>query len=266
MIQGQTVSNSGAEGISVNLQNSAIQDNASFLISNSVTSSVGDGILITANNSSAVGMTLMANGSQSNTGNGIDIVGNNSFLQNMTVAGGGGTVANVGLDFTMDGFTNTGSGGWNIINTSTTPGENVTSFSVNLATSVTNAIFNTVAGAATPFTPFGGTDVSTGLLTVNGTAVPPYPPPLVADFSQLLDMTWNNFAPGKNFQWDIDTDLTVGGDEVTTGADLIGSTVNVGFTGGATLSGTLVALPSDPTAGSHFVATSGMRTGRRSPE
>lgn len=258
IISGQTVSNSGAEGISLNLQNSAIQANSSFLTNNTITSSQGDGVLINAQFSSADGMSISGVTSNNNTGSGINVVGSDSSLQDLTMTGGS-TGVNTGLDFTIIGNTfpdPTSPGAFNLINTSGTSTANVTGFHLDTSTSVSGAIFNTVSGAAYPFTPANGTDVTTGLTTVNGTAVPPYPANLVADFSQVLDLTFNNFAPGKNFQWDNDFDLTPGGDESVFGNDLIGSQIQVDFTGGLTLAGSLVALPGDPTA-SHFVATSG---------
>ena len=261
IIQGQSVANSGAEGISLELNNSVIEADSSFFAQNFVSQSTGDGILITANNSSAVGMQITGTSSNQNTGNGLNIVGNNAILSNMTI-NSGGTSVNTGLDFEITGNTfPVGGGVFNLINTSTTSTANVTGFVLDTSTSVSGAIFNTETGANYPFTPFNGTDVTTGLSTVNGTVVPvpgadPYPPSLVPDFSQLLDLTFSNFAPGENFQWDNDFDFTPGGDETVLGSDLIGSTIQVNYTGGLTLGGTLVALPGNP-EGSHFVATTG---------
>ena len=257
VIEGQNVSNSGAEGISLSLNASTIQAGESFLYYNNVTGSQGDGIVISATNtSSADGMRIVGTSSSGNTGNGLNVVGNGASFRDMVITSGTTTI-NTGLDFTIVGDTfGAGTGVFNLINTSTTAGENVTSFTMDTSTSVSGAIFNTVSGSATPFTPFGGTDTATGLTSVNGTAVPPYPAGLVPDFSQLLQLAFNNFAPGANFQWDNDFDLTPGGDESVFGNDLIGTTINVGFTGGLTLNGALVALPGT-TDGAHFVATSG---------
>ena len=262
VIANQNVSNSGSNGIFINLLNSTIQANQSFLQYNNVSNSGADGILISANHSNADGMTIIGTSSSGNVGNGLNIIGSNiSSLQNMVITKGV-AVVNTGLDFTIVGDTYptapfpTGSGQFNLINTSTTPGENVTSFTLDTSTSVTGAIFDTSIGAAYPFTPFNNTDVNTGLATVNGIAVPPYPASLVPDFTQYLGLTFNSFAPGKNFQWDNDFDFVPNVDATVLGSDLIGSKITVGFTGGYTLQGSLVALPGDPT-GSHFVATSG---------
>ena len=261
IVQGQSVSNSGAEGISLELNNSVIEADSSFFAQNFVSQSGADGILITANDSIATGLRITGTSSNENTGNGLNIVGNNATLDNMLITSGG-TSVNTGLDFEITGNTfPVGGGVFNLINTSTTPTADVTGFVLNTSTSVSGAIFNTESGANFPFTPFNGTDVTTGLATVNGTVVPvpgpdPYPPSLVPDFSQLLDLTFSSFAPGENFQWDNDFDFTPGGDETVLGSDLIGSTIQVTYTGGLTLGGTLVALPGNP-EGSQFVATTG---------
>ncbi|WP_397568893.1 right-handed parallel beta-helix repeat-containing protein [Schlesneria sp. T3-172] len=261
IVQGQTVTNSGAEGIAVTLNNSLIEAGETYFSQNSVSQSTGDGILITVNNSIADGIKIVGTSSNSNTGNGLNIVGNGASLRDLTISSGG-TGVNTGLDFTITGNTFPAGGGtFNLINTSGTSTADVTGFTLDTSTSVSGAIFNTQGGANYPFTPYNGTDVTTGLATVNGTVVPvpgadPYPPTLVDDFSQLLELTFTSFAPGENFQWDNDFDLTPGGDETVYGSDLIGSTIQVDYTGGLTLGGTLVALPGNP-EGSHFVATTG---------
>ena len=253
--------------IAPNLFTAAANDNGMAITNNVVTNTqAGDGLHIDFNNvtgpggAALVGVTIDGNGFDGNRGNGINFDLVNSPIDQLTITNNsGGVSVNTGLGFTIIGNTfpfGTGDGNFNLINTSGSPTANVVSFTLNTSTSVGGAIFNTVSGANFPFTPFGGTEVTTGLQTVNGTAVPPFPPALVADFSQLLDLTFNGFQPGENFAWDNDFDFTPGGDETVLGSDLIGSTINVGFTGGLFLGGSLVAVVGDPTS-STFVATSG---------
>ena len=269
-INAMQIDNSTNRGISINSVDSTISTLVAGVGTGRITNNVisnslgGDGLVVVINNTvllnSADGLLIDSNSSSNNAANGFNFDFTNSPIDGLTITNNtGGVTVNTGLGFTIIGNTfpnGTGDGNFNLINTSSTPTADIVSFTLDTSTSVGGAIFNTVSGANFPFTPFGGTDATTGLLTVNGTPVPPYPNNLVADFSQFLGLTFNDFQPGENFAWDNDFDFTPGGDETVLGSDLIGSTINVGFTGGLFLGGSLVAVAGDPTS-STFVATSG---------
>lgn len=251
VVKDMTISGSGSTGLSIDLQNSTVAANSSFLIGNTVVNSTGDGILINANSSTMDGMSIVGAVVNNNTGNGLNVVASNSSLQNFLVTSGNVTVAS-GVDLQITGF-----GNHTLTNTSIIPSVAITSFNMDLSTSVDNLIFNTVVGASTPFTPTNGTEITTGLTTVNGTAVPgflPYPPDLIPDYSQLMNLAFNNFTPGKDFSWIIDYDLTQGGDESVPVTQLVGTTVTANFAGGGSLVGQLVLDPNDSSA-VQFVAT-----------
>jgi trimeric autotransporter adhesin len=112
-------------------------------------------------------------------------------------------------------------------------------------------------GAPIPFTPQGGTDLLTGLNTVNGN---PWPNALITGgvpgSQGLTDLTFNDFNATETFTWLIDADpIGIPGGAVF-GSDLIGSNIIVDFSNGATLSGGLFAVMGDPTA-SQFLVTGG---------
>ncbi len=269
-INAMQIDNSANRGISVSGVDSTISTLVLGVGTGRITNNIisdslaGDGLVVILNNTallnSADGLLVDGNSSSNNFNNGFNFDFTNAPADSLTITNNiGGVSVNTGLGFTIIGNTfpiGLGTGNFNLINTSSTPTADIVSFSLDTSTSVSGALYNTETGAFFPFTPFGGTDTTTGLLTVNGTPVPPYPNNLVPDFTQFLGLTFNDFQPGENFAWDIDADLTAGGDESVFGNDLIGSIVNVGFTGGLFLGGSLVAVPGDPSA-STFVATSG---------
>lgn len=151
---------------------------------------------------------------------------------------------NTGITFFIDGDTFTQP--FSIINNSAAL--DVTQIVFDIASSVAGAIYNTETGAFVPFTPVLGSEVLTGLQTVNGTAVPPFPNNLVPDFSTLIDLVFNDFNPGEAIVYNIDADLTPGGDESVFGDQLIGSTLTATFSNGNTIMGALVAVPGNPDA------------------
>jgi hypothetical protein len=115
-------------------------------------------------------------------------------------------------------------------------GENIVRFQLDLTP--VNMVFDTVDGgppgnatAGVPFTPVGGTDLSTGLV-----------PTVVADGSQLLDLFFTNFNAGESFQWDIDVDGISGAPITVTGDLLIGMTAIVDFSDGSRLTGEFRAV------------------------
>ena len=159
----------------------------------------------------------------------------------------------VGLTFFISG--NTFLDPFSITNSSPAGGPNMVDFDLNLAGTL---VFDTVGFAATPFAVVPPTQVTTGLQTVNGTTQPPGW--TVADNSQNLNLTFDDFEPTETFSWNIDIDPSPAFDGAVFGSDLIGSTVQATYSDGQILTGALVAVAGDPDA-STFVATSGLGGG-----
>lgn len=147
------------------------------------------------------------------------------------------------LDFIIDGdtftspfsFTNTSDGG-----------EQLLSFSIDL--SATTAVFDPVTGGVpnttlgVPFTPVGGSDVTTGLTSSS-----------VVDGGTTLDITFSDFDAGESFTFDLDVDQLAGSPTVF-GNDLIGATAIASFDDGQSVIGIFAALAGNPDA-SGFMAT-----------
>lgn len=257
--------------IAPNLFTAAANDNGMAITNNVVNNSqAGDGLHIDFNNVTGpgvaplVGVRIDGNSFDTNSGNGINLDLVNSPIDQLTITNNRSGVTTItGLDFLIAGNTFPGgvpSGTFTIGNTSG-PGVDITGFTFDVSTiPATPAApfinYDASGFGGFPFTPFGGTDTTTGLTTVNSTAVPPYPNTLIPTGSQLVDLTFNDFNPGEQFQWDADLDPDLGQQGSIFGNDLIGATINVNFTGGLTLGGSMVAVGGDPTA-STFVATSG---------
>jgi hypothetical protein len=159
----------------------------------------------------------------------------------------------VGLTFFISG--NTFLDPFSITNSSPVGGPDMVEFDLNLAGTL---VYDTVGFAATPFAVVPPTDVDTGLQTVNGSTNPPGW--VVADNSQNLNLTFDDFQPAETFSWSIDIDPSPAFDGAVFGSDLIGSTVQATYADGQVLSGSLVAVAGDPDA-STFVATSGLGGG-----
>ncbi len=218
------------------------------------TNNQGNGVYVALTDSVADNLQIVRNSAGDNVLNGINIELVRTPINNLQVEDNGtlgGVMQNVGLTYFIDG--DTFSQPFSISNSSD-PGIDLTSFSFDMSTSVAGALYNTVSGASVAFAPAAGSDVTTGLTTVNGTAVPPYPNGLVPDFSQLLALDFNDFNAGESFLWNIDADLTPGGDESVFGNQLIGSSVVVDFSNGVQLTGALMSVSGNPDA-SIFVAT-----------
>lgn len=153
------------------------------------------------------------------------------------------------LSFIIDG--DTFNNPYSITNNSTA-GESVTRFILNLATIPVGGPYcfdtvylgpcNTGFQLNTPFSPRGGTDLTTGMVA----------PVSVPDGSQLLDIAFTGFGVGETFSWDIDVDSS------TTfsvfGNNLIGATAFVDFSDGQRLLGTLQAVLGNADA-SQFTVT-----------
>lgn len=153
------------------------------------------------------------------------------------------------LSFLIDG--DTFNNPYSITNNSTV-GESVTRFILNLATIPVGGPYcfdtvylgpcNSTNQLDTPFSPRGGTDLTTGMVA----------PVSVPDGTQLLDIAFTDFGVGETFSWDIDVDSTSAFSVF--GNNLIGATAFVDFSDGQRLIGTLQAVLGNSDA-SQFTVT-----------
>ena len=129
-----------------------------------------------------------------------------------------------------------------------TEGEMISSATIDF--SGLGVFFDTVDGGAgnssegRQFTPVGGSDITTGLLT----------PVVVADGSTMFEMFFNDFNSGESIIWDIDVDFLPSPTRVD-GDDLIGGIVTINFVSGDVLTGILSPVSGNRDA-SEFIATS----------
>jgi len=144
--------------------------------------------------------------------------------------------------------------------------------SFNLDLSSVGLLYDTVEpGASSRFQPFFGSDVTTGLTTVNGTQILAGTFPLqdingnvlvdggVPDNSTMLDLLFNDFNPQEVFDAFIDLDNVPDIASVPLGNEMIGAPVVATFSNGATVSGVMRADPLN-TFGSVFLASAGTAT------
>lgn len=242
----------------------------------------GDGVQLNLTNGGATTVTISNNAISNNSENGINFeltaapIGTLNIIDNNV----GGAGALVGLDFLIPDATNAAP---LQITNSSAPGYDITGFVLDLTPTQTvtppGSIWDTIEpGASSPFMPFGGTDVTTGLNSINGTAVvgpitagpgatdttdnigTVLPGGGVPDDQPILDLGFNDFNPGETFIWTIDSDFIGQPASVPSGADLIGSDITVNFTGGLFIAGTMQPIVGNPN-GSQFVATSGNISG-----
>ncbi len=169
------------------------------------------------------------------------------------LAAAGAASATPSLFFLIDGDTFTQP--FAITNTSS-GGERVTRFQLNLSTistgffcfdtlTASNTVCNINSNVGVPFTPDGGSAALTGLV---GT-------PVVADGSQLLDISFTAFDPTDIFSWDIDVDQMGDANAVTVfGNEMIGATAIIDFSDGQRLTGVLSAVDGNADA-SQFTVT-----------
>ncbi len=250
---GNSVNRNAGGGVSLSATNATITDTT--FESNGIEDNLGgDGVLLFGLNSLFDTVTFDANGIARNAGDGIDLDLDGSPINTLAIVNHQlGSSVNIGLDFLIDGNTFPGgvpSGAFTITNTSD-PGFDVTSFLFDIGPS--GNVYDTVGFSGFPFTPFAGTEVTTGVTTVNAIAVPPFGPP-VPDASTLLDVAFADFNPGEAFQWDIDTDASPVTQDTITGDELADSTITVNFTTGLFLQGALFPVIGNPDA-SQFVST-----------
>lgn len=152
------------------------------------------------------------------------------------------------LFFLIDGDTFTQP--FSITNNSTA-GERVLGFGFDL--SGTGVVFDPVTGGppgngtlGTPFTPLGGTDVTTGLVN----------PVNVVDGSTFFQMAFTDFQVGESFNWLLDVDpADPNASPTILGSQLIGATVWVDFSNGLRGTGLIEAVQGNDDAGQLFIRT-----------
>ena len=152
------------------------------------------------------------------------------------------------LYFLIDGDTFTSP--FSITNNSTA-GESVLGFGFNLAG--TGFVFDPVDGGppgngslGTPFTPQGGTGITTGLVE----------PVLVADGASFFSMNFTNFGVGELFSWLLDIDpVDTAASATVFGNNLIGSSIYVDFSNGLRGTGLLEAVAGNDDAAQLVIRT-----------
>jgi hypothetical protein len=152
------------------------------------------------------------------------------------------------LFFLIDGDTFTQP--FDITNNSTA-GETILEFGFDLTG--TGVVFDPVdfgppgnGTFGTPFTPQGGTDVTTGLVN----------PVNVVDGSTFFKMNFTDFGVGETFSWLLDVDPSDPNASATVlGSDLIGALVYVDFSNGMRGSGLIEAVAGNDDAGQLVIRT-----------
>lgn len=288
-VQTSTVSGNGQNGLSLIAENNDIDtilfDSLSVNNSQGLNASNGDGILVQLLSSNVTtSLTVSNSGSSENFQHGLNLDFDDSDVAALNITGNslGGLGGLIGLDFLIVGPTNPiggGGGGGNPTGvfaiTNTSPTLDVTGFTFDVGPSNAgpNPVFDTLDSQfGFKFLPFGGSDVTTGLATINGTAVVPAIVDVpgtdnttdavatilvgggVPNNTSILDLTFADFNPGETFQWDIDVDPAPNVDQGINGDDLVNSTITITFTGGLFLTGALE--PAGPNS-STFVASGG---------
>lgn len=246
----------GRDGVNIFASDSAeiaTTIRTSFFGSSSVSSNQRDGVHLFIHDNAIGSLTVLDSDVLGNARDGIRTELDDNAILDLFVDGNNISGGSVGLTFFIDG--NTFGQPYSITNDSPAGGPLLADFTLNLNSALE---FDTSGFSGLPFAPVGGTEVTTGLLTVNGTTNPPGW--VVADNSQSLDMTFNNFDPTETFSWDIDVDFAGNPQSTVLGSDLIGSTVTATFADGQILAGSLVAVSGQPEAAT-FVASSGLGGG-----
>jgi hypothetical protein len=138
------------------------------------------------------------------------------------------------------------------ITNNSTAGETILEFGFNLAG--TGVVFDPEDGGppgngtlGTPFTPQGGSDVTTGLVN----------PVNVVDGSTFFKMNFTDFGVGETFSWLLDVDPADPGAPTPTifGNNLIGALVYVDFSNGMRGSGLIEAVAGNDDAGQLVIRT-----------
>lgn len=279
-VASSTINANSGRGVWIDIDNSLVDDLTTvaldghiFVDGNLIDGNTGgEGILIDLFMTPVDGMIEVSNnGISNNASHGLNFELNGSPIDTLNIHDNNtGAGIQTGLAFLIDG--NTFAQPWVITNTSQA-GVDITGFMIDLAPTIAlnppGFVWDSLApGAPVPFQPLFNSDVTTGLVSVNGNLVTPGTNPLqdnlgavlpgggVPDDGTLIDLVFNDFNSGEIFTWDLDVDVTGAGASTVTGDDLIGSDITVFFTGGLFIAGTLQAVLGNPDA-SQFVATSG---------
>lgn len=265
-------------GVSILAESETITDILidAALVSNSMG---GDGMLVDLNNSLVETLTVSNGGSATNLLNGLNIDLDNTTVNNLNVVDNntGGVGGIVGLEFIISGSTNplmgNPQGVFAITNTSAAADVTGFLFDISPSNAGMQPVFDTLNSMlGFKFLPFGGTDATTGLSTINGVAVVP---PIVdvagtdntmdsmgtvlvgggiPNNTPVMDLGFADFQTGETFQWDIDVDPAPNVDQGINGNQLAGSFIHVDFAGGLFIEGNLVQTGPQT---SEFMATSG---------
>lgn len=252
-IQGNNVLANGLNALSINTDTTDI---AQIYVDNNILSGSlnGDGFDFNALGSTIGtgdedGLLLTNNGIQNNIGNGVDINLDGSTATNVLIQGnrGGQALAGGTLGFEFN----------NLIWTTTMA--NTSTAGLDIA----HVILDSAPSGQvwrpdlTPFTtgefqPDNGSDLTTGLTTVNGNTVIAGTTPLqgtngqplagggVAVGSTILDLIFNDFNPGEQFDYSLAHSLP-GNDTIQSGTALAGSTATVILADGRSAAGVLDA-------------------------
>lgn len=245
-VDGMTIDMNTGNSFTFTADNTTLADGGT--ISNlTVTNSTADGIFVGLTDVIANDFNISSNMTDMNEGNGINLDLLRTTIDGLNIGNNTvGVMNGAGLSFLIDG--NTFVDNPYFLQNTSDPGITLTDFSLDIDPS--GSFFNTVMGASTPFQPLAASDLTVGLVSVNGNLVTPGTNPLqdsmgqvlvgggVLDDETILDLSFNDFGESESMLWAIDTD-GLGGD----GAGLAGSTVNATFSDGTTLNGTMMLVP-----------------------
>lgn len=159
--------------------------------------------------------------------------------------GASAAIATPSLSFIVDGDTFTSA--FSFSNASD-DNETLLAFGIDLTGSASGACFDLdqgdfvcARGGGTDFTPQGGTDITTGLLTSN-----------VVNGGTTLDLTFDDFDAGETFSFVVDVDDAAGA--TVTGDELIGATAFADFSNGLRLIGEFEAVAGNSDASAFNVS------------
>lgn len=245
-VEDMTIDMNGGNSFTFTADNTTLAD-GSTISGLEIMNSNADGILVDLTDVTANNFNITNNMTDMNEGNGINLDLVRTTIDGLNIGSNTvGVMPGAGLSFLIDG--NTFVDNPYFLQNTSDPGITLTDFSLDIGPS--NSFFNTIQGASTPFQPIASSDVTVGLVSVNGNLVTPGTNPLQNDMGQvlpgggvldnetLLDLTFNDFDEAESMVWALDTD-GFGAD----GAGLAGSTVNATFSDGTQLQGTMMLVP-----------------------
>jgi|GEM_PF-3029570 len=253
LMQGNAVRSNGLNGVAITSDNTDVD--LILFTDNVVLGSLGgDGLDITALNGSTLDVVAVAqNGLQLNNRHGFDLNLDGSFVNELFV------VDNQGGEALAAGTL-----GFNYVNT--TVGNTMTNTS-SAGLQVGRVILNIeptgqgfrpdLTNVNEQFLPTGGTDVTTGLIAVNGNGMiagtdplqgtdgEPLPGGGILSGAQILDLTFTDFATGESLTYDL-AHTQLANDTLQPGSSLVGSIGTVILEDGrsvtATFTGTGLAI------------------------